>query len=320
MVGHIDDEGVLVGKLLSDGCHDGVVVEDGVIVVGHDEPLLRRQVRTVVHRSPQVLARFLGIAGLVNQVRSHQMEDDQVVLLVLALQTVVLLEHAFVELVKTGIAGIELCLAQLRIVQEEATAEVIDRLIGLRQELVGDKRHVIARLAEHLGEERIVAPLARIADSMERQHILEHVARQIPRGHHIGKRHQTARLGHRQLTGCRRHLVAIELGVVFVIALANHQDDVRHTEGTAIDLYLVLHRHHRLQLVGGQTVGIETEHQSVDGEIELGARLLRQLVLHLADVVLRHQFMDGLLVWPALLPGIIHQQGDHDAQNTSDSG
>ena len=175
---------------------------------------------------------------------------------------------------------------------------------------------MIARLAEHLGEERIVAPLARIADGMERQHVLEHVTRQVPRSHHIGKGHQRPLLCHRHLTGCRRHVVAIELGVVLVVTLTDHQHDVRHTEGATVYHNLVLHRQERFQLFRGETVGIDTEHQAIDGQVEFRLRFLRQLVLHLADGLLGHQSVDSLLVHLALVPGVHQQQGDADAQNT----
>ena len=179
---------------------------------------------------------------------------------------------------------------------------------------------MIACLAEHLREERTIAPLARVTNDMERQDVLEHITGQVPRRHYIGKRHQTTLIGQCQLTGSSRHVIAIELGVVFVIALANHQYDVGHSESTTIHLYLVLHSDHRLQLGRSETIGIEAEHQSVDGQIEFWPRFLRQLMLHLSDGIFRHQFVYALLVDLTLLPGIIHQQGDGNTQKEAYCG
>ena len=82
---------------------------------------------------------------------------------------------------RLGVATVKLPLAQFWVVQEEPTTEVIDSLLGLGLKLVGDKCHVIARLTEHLWEERLVAPLATIANGIERQHVLEDKTREVPR-------------------------------------------------------------------------------------------------------------------------------------------
>ena len=167
MIGHIDDHGILIGKLLGNSHDDGVVIKHGVVVVGHDEFLFVGQVRTVVHRCQQVLTRLLGITLLIHHMLSHQMENHQVVRLVFPLQGVVFLKHALVELMETCVTGVKLRLTQLRVVQEKAAAEIIDRLPRFGQKLVGDERHVIARLTEHLREERTIAPLPWITDSMK---------------------------------------------------------------------------------------------------------------------------------------------------------
>ena len=103
---------------------------------------------------------------------------------------VVCLQYPLVEAPSLGITSIKLSGTQLRIVQEEPAAKVVDGLLRLGLELVGDKYDVVACLAEHLGEEGLVAPLATIADGIERKHVLEDEARQVPRGYHIRKRHE----------------------------------------------------------------------------------------------------------------------------------
>ena len=82
---------------------------------------------------------------------------------------------------QTSISDIKLLLAQFRIVQEESPAEVIDRLVSLRQELVGNKRHMVTSLTEHLWEERLITPFPTIPYGIEREHVLKDKTRQIPR-------------------------------------------------------------------------------------------------------------------------------------------
>ena len=117
------------------------------------------------------------------------MEDDEVVLCVLSLQLVVVLQQVLVVAVQLRVARVELCSTQLRVVEEEAATEVVHRLLSLRQELVGEERHVVASLAEQFGEERIVAPLALVAYAVEREEVLEHEAREVPRRYNVGVLH-----------------------------------------------------------------------------------------------------------------------------------
>ena len=123
---------------------------------------------------------ILRISRLVHQVRTHQMQDNQIMLLILLLQTVVLLQHALVIRIKTGVTCIKQLFAQIRIVQEETSAEVVNSLVSLRLELVGDKRNVIACLAEYFWEEWFIAPFLFFADGLQRQDVLEHKTGKIP--------------------------------------------------------------------------------------------------------------------------------------------
>ena len=86
-----------------------------------------------------------------------------------------------------GVADVELCLAQRGVVEEEASREIVDGLLGLRQELIGEEGDPVAGLAEECGEERIVAPLAFLPDNMHREEVLEDKAREVPAAHHVGE-------------------------------------------------------------------------------------------------------------------------------------
>ena len=102
----------------------------------------------------------LRTALAVAHVLSYEVEDYEIVISALSFQLVVVLEQTLVVGVKPVVARVELRCAERRVVEEKSAAEVIDGLACLGQELVGEERHVVARLAEHLGEQRIVAPFA----------------------------------------------------------------------------------------------------------------------------------------------------------------
>lgn len=69
---------------------------------------------------------------------SHQMENGQLVCIVF-FHGIIVLQHPFVITMQPTITGVKQLLAQLRMIQEEATTEVIDSLPSLGQKLVGDK-------------------------------------------------------------------------------------------------------------------------------------------------------------------------------------
>ena len=64
-----------------------------------------------------------------------------------------IMQQSVVQIVELGVAMVKLQFAQFRVVQEEAAAEIINRLLCLWQEFVGDEGNVITCLAEHLREE-----------------------------------------------------------------------------------------------------------------------------------------------------------------------
>ena len=75
--------------------------------------------------------------------------------------------HAAVQTVELVVANVKLGFAELGVVEEESSAEVIYRLFGLWEELVGDERHVIACLAKQFRKQRIVAPFPTVANGMK---------------------------------------------------------------------------------------------------------------------------------------------------------
>ena len=161
------------------------------------------------------------------------------------------------------VARVKLRLAQHRVVEEEASGEVEDLLLGSWQELVGEEGDMVASLAEDFREERIVAPLAFLSYDMHREHVLEDIACQVPRGYNVGEGDEAPRLAHCHLPGCRLLLVSIELGMVFVVALTDNQYDDGAAIRAAVYLYLVLGGYQLVYLLVGQLVGEEAERQPV---------------------------------------------------------
>ena len=164
---------------------------------------------------------------------------------------------------------------------------------------------MIAGLAEHLWEKRLVAPLARVFDGIERHHVLEYKAREIPRRHHIRKLHQTAFGLQRHLSWRRCLVVAIKLAMVFVIALAYHQYDSRHTIAAAVYLDLIAGSLQLVYLRISQPVGIESEDQTIDGDIQICLVLFVQFVLHLSDGLAGKELSYCHLIAPCLRDGTI---------------
>ncbi len=85
---------------------------------------------------------------------------------------------------------------------------------------------MIARLAKHLREERIVAPLPPLADDMHREDILEDEARQVVRRYDIAELHEQARFLARRLPRRGGHEVAVLLRMVPAVALADDEHKI----------------------------------------------------------------------------------------------
>ena len=227
------------------------------------------------------------------------MEDGEIVLCPVLLQAVVvILQEPIVQVVELGVAVVELEFAQFWVVEEETAAEVIDSLLGLWQELVGDEGDVVARLAEYLREEWIVAPFSLLAHHMGGEHVLEYETGEIPAGYHVAKLGELAGLFQCHLAWGGLHEVAILLGVMATKALADNQYDVRRTIAATIHLDTVGGTDELGNLVCRQLVGVDAEVKSIDRQIEHGMVFLRQGMLHLADGLARHQLVERRLVVP----------------------
>ena len=308
VVGHVDHDGVLVLKLAHDGVHHRVVVDHGVVVVGHDAAL------AVVEVGAALLvglgakhAAVVGAAGAVVHVLAYEVEDDEVVGrvaleldLAVTHQAVVVGDEPVVEAVGLVVAQAKLGLAERGVVEEEAAREVVNGILRLGQKLVGEERHAVAGLAEQLGKQGVVAPLALLAHHMHREDVLKHEARQVPAGHHVAKlREPSARLAaHLARRGLQA--VAILLRVVLGVALANDE----HNRGGA--KRAAVHRHplgglYALgYLLVGQAVAVPTEHEAIDGQIHVATIFLGQQVLHGAHAMGGHQLGHAYLVVVAL--------------------
>lgn len=198
VVGHIDDYGILVLETLYYLAHDGVVVECGVVVVG------KQHAASLAHLGPIFLVvAFVEILTLGREavvivgVLSFQMQDGEaghvgIIFAVLHHYLVVIPQHSGIVFIQLSVAHVKLRLAQNRVVEEEATAEVIHSLLGLWQELVGDEGNTIACPAEQFGKERVVAPVALVAYGMEREDILEDKAREVIWRDDIGEGYEVA--------------------------------------------------------------------------------------------------------------------------------
>ena len=280
MVGHIDDNGVFFLKTLYHLSHDGVVVEGGIVVVGkqHAAPLTHIGPILLVVAFVEVLALWREAVVIVG-VLSLEMEDGETGLVGICLAIfhhylVVISQYSCVVFIQLGVANIKLGLAQDGIVEEESSTEVIHSFLGLGKKLVGDEGHTITCPSEQFGEERVVTPVALVAHGVQGEDILEYEAREIIWRYDVGKRYEIALPTQFHLPWCRFVGIAIELGVVLVVALTDYENDVLATEGTAIHLYILYACHEFVNLLGGQFIGIYTECKSIDGQIEVGTTFL----------------------------------------------
>ena len=64
-------------------------------------------------------------------VLTNEMEYRQIIFSILTLQLIIILQKVFIKIVKTRISCIKLLLAQLWIVQEESSAEIIHCFLRL---------------------------------------------------------------------------------------------------------------------------------------------------------------------------------------------
>ena len=313
MVGHVDDDGVLLGIALHNLRHDRVVVKGGVVVMAQHLALLVGQLRALVlvTASPEMCLTVL-VAGLVIHVLTHQVEDGKIILTVgfnFLQSVVIVLQQSVVQGVQLRVAAVKLQLAEFRIVEEETAAEVIYGFLGLRQKFIGDEGDVVTCLTEDFREERIVAPLALLADDMGGEYVLENKAGEIPAGHDIRKFSQFLGLFQCHLIRSRIHEITILLGMLLAEALADDEHNLWRTVGAGIYLHLVGSMNQLGNLVGSQLIGVDAEIETVDRHVEIGAVLLREGVFHFADGLARHQLVDGHLVVPGSA-GAPDEEGD----------
>ena len=256
MVGHVDDDGIFVGKTPANLVDNRVVVAHGIVIIGQNHALLLREfgAQPLVTFGRKLLA-FRRIAVAIVHVLADEMEDDEVVLPQINLarfeEIVVILQQARIVTVERGVAQVKLSTVQRGIVEKKSATEIKHSRSRLHQELVGEERHLVARLLENLGEKRIVAPLALLPHDVHGEHVFKHIAREVPRRNHVGERHQEPCSGAPLLPWRGGQLVTILVGVMPAIAFANDEHDGGRAKRAAVDAHLVGGRHQFVHLVAG---------------------------------------------------------------------
>ena len=244
VVGHVDDDGIFVGKTPANLVDNRVVVAHGVVIVGQNHALLLRKfgAQPLIAFGHKLLA-FLRIAVAIVHVLPNEMEEDEVGLLQINLtrfeEIVVILQQTCIVTVERGVAQVKLGAVQRGVVEKESATKIKHRCGRLHQELVGEERHLVARFLEDLGEKGIVAPFAWLPHDMHREHVFKHIAREVPRCNHVGERHQEPSPGASLLPWRGGQRVTILMGVVLAIAFANDEHDGGRAKRAAVNAYLV---------------------------------------------------------------------------------
>ena len=301
VIRHIDDNGILLLEATDDLIDDGVVIERCVVIPYQLFLVMRQHLRAMLLVvGSREMSLLLRIARVVVHVLAKQMEDDERPITNLSRGgfLIPIPEQTVVPRVYGRIAITEHGIGELRVVQEETAGEVKDRLLCFRQELVGEEGHVVACLLEHFGKERIVAPRTLVANNIERQHVLEDEARQVPGRHDISKLNELSCSLTCQLSRRGGHIVAIELGVMLVIALADDQHDGWRSVVAAVHHRLVRRFHKLVHLTCSQLVGTNAKRQSIDRQILLSTMIACQFVFNGPDGRKRHQPPQALFVFP----------------------
>ena len=99
--------------------------------------------------------------------------------------------------------------------------------------------------------------------------------------------------------------VAVELGVVLVIALADNEHDMLAAKGACIHCHVLYSGNELVNLLSRQFVGIYTEGKAIYGEIEVGTVFLGEFMLHVTDILVRHKSHSGNLVIDGLSVAVI---------------
>ena len=118
---------------------------------------------------------------------------------------------------------------------------------------------MIACFPEYLWEEGIVTPVTFLSYHMHGKNVLEDKARQVPWRYNVGEYHQTVSLSTSRLSWRCLLVVAIQLGVVLVVALTNYQYDIRTAERTAVHRHFVLGCYELVNLLRCQLVREDAE-------------------------------------------------------------
>ena len=161
---------------------------------------------------------------------------------------------------------------------------------------------MIACIAEHLAEERIVTPVALVSDSVGGHHELEDIACEVPWRDDIREGYELSPTLQLHLSWCCRPVIAIELRVAFAVCLSDDEHYLGRTERAAVHPHILRHSPQHCHLACGKMVGIDTESHTVHGHELTAAILLRQLVLDTAYRVKCHERMHSTQIVAAQYP------------------
>ena len=200
-------------------------------------------------------------------------------------QLVEILYNPIVVWVQAIVANIKLRLTKQWIIQKETAAEIIYGLFGAGKKLVGYECHLIPCLSEELREERIVAPCALVAHTMQREDVLKHKTGEVPRSHHISESSEIAPFLPFQLARCGGQRIIVKLRVMAVVTLTYHQDYIGACIRATVYGHLVYALNESVSLLRCQHVGIDAKCQPVDRQIVHRLMVASEGMLHLANVM-----------------------------------
>ena len=119
--------------------------------------------------------------------------------------------------------------------------------------------------------------------------MFEDEAGEVPRRHHIGEYNQRAVLCTFLLAWRGGLVIAVELTMVFVVALADDEHDCWRAERATVNGDMLSCLCQLGELLACQMVGKETERHAIDGQVEISGVASRQVVFHVTNGVVTKQ-------------------------------
>ena len=199
--------------------------------------LLAREVAALLQTVDREVDILFGKTIVVLLMLPVEVEDHEVV--PRRAKLAILANKGTIVTIDDAIAEVEAKAIHLGIVEEEAAVEVDAALAVYILILIGQKSHPVTGLAKDGRKESTIVPSPRLPQTMGGEQLLEHVAGQIPRTHHVGEHNQAVFNGQTQLMRRSGKRITIELGMILVVTLAEYQHNRRATIADGIDLQVV---------------------------------------------------------------------------------